>query len=75
MLMGLTAVSFGIGVLGRGGVGFMALLVIIVILKGHLISDFFMGLRRANTLWRALILVYLVIIGGGIAAGYLIGMS
>ncbi len=75
VLVGLTAVSFGIGALGRSGVGVMGLLLGIAIVKGHLISDFFMGLRRTSLLWRSLLLAWLAIVGGGIAAAYLIGMS
>lgn len=75
VLVGLTAASFGIGALGRGGVGFMALLLVIAMVKGHLISDFFMGLRLTNALWRAVMLAWLAIVGSGIAAAYLIGMD
>jgi caa(3)-type oxidase subunit IV len=74
-LVALTAVSFGIGALGRGGVGLMAVLLAIAIVKGHLISNFFMGLQRTSALWRTVMLVWLVIVGSGIAAAYLIGLS
>ncbi len=75
VLVGLTGVSFGIGALSRGGVGVMALLLVIAMVKGQLISDFFMGLRRTNTVWRAVVLAWLVIVGSGIAAAYLIGLN
>jgi caa(3)-type oxidase subunit IV len=75
VLVALTGVSFGIGALERGGVGLMAALLAIAIFKGHLISNFFMGLRKTSALWRSVMLVWLVIVGSGIAAAYLIGLS
>lgn len=74
-LVALTGVSFGIGALGRSGAGFMALLLAIAVFKGHLISEFFMGLRQTSVLWRSVMLAWLAIVGSGIATAYLMGMS
>jgi hypothetical protein len=34
-----------------------------------------MGLRKTSLLWRAIMASYLVIVGGGIAIAYLIGLK
>jgi len=44
----------------------------LTLIKGQLIADYFMGLRRVRSLWRTAMFAYLVVVGGLIATAYLI---
>ena len=73
-LIALTGVTYSIGDAGLGGRNVMLLVLAITLLKGQMIAGFFMGLRKASLLWRAIMGVYLVIVGSMIAVAYLMGL-
>lgn len=71
LLLVLTLASFRLGASGTGPSLVMAVLALTLI-KGHLVADYFMGLRRARSLWRMAMVAYLIVVGGLIATAYLI---
>ena len=72
VLVILTIATFCIGErIAAGGAVMMSVLVISLI-KGQLIANYFMGLRHVRWLWRGIILGYFVIVGGMVAVAYLI---
>lgn len=69
-LVGLTLLTFLLGVLGyEGGLLVLAVL-LIAIVKGQLIVDQFMLLRTGAPMWRMLLTGYLVTIGVLIASAF-----
>lgn len=74
-LVALTLITFNIGEAGLAGQGIMLALLLIVLLKGQLVAHYFMGLRQAGIWWRALVLGYLLLVGGLIALAYLIALN
>jgi len=46
-------------------------LLLIAFLKGQLVANYFMGLRHAGWLWRGIVLIYFVLVGGLILIAYL----
>lgn len=70
MLVALTLVTFRIGQAGTVGSSAMLAVLLIALVKGQMVANYFMGLRRVHIGWRILILAYFVIIGGLIALAY-----
>ena len=75
LLMVLTLTSLALGQSRVGGVTLMVSVLGISLLKGQLIVDHFMGLRRVRLLWRILMLVYRALVGGLSAVAYLLGRN
>ncbi len=72
LLVVMTLATFFIGErIAAGSVVMMSVLVISLI-KGQLIANYFMGLRHVSWVWRGIILGYFVIVGGMVAVAYLI---
>lgn len=67
----LTLLTFAIGEEVNAGKAVMMSVLLISLLKGQLIANYFMGLRHVSWLWRGIILGYFVIVGGMIAVAYL----
>lgn len=59
----LTLTTYGIGVLGYHGIGLIAAVLVIALIKGQLVIDHFMLLRRGAPMWRMLMTGYLFTIG------------
>ncbi|HEY6093741.1 MAG TPA: cytochrome C oxidase subunit IV family protein [Gallionellaceae bacterium] len=74
-LLALTAVTYGIGHMELGGTHIVMLVLAISFIKGEMVAGFFMGLRHTGLLWRAIMAGWLLIVGGGIAIAYLIGLK
>jgi hypothetical protein len=74
-LLALTSVTYGIGEMGLGGAQIVMLVLIITFIKGEMVAGFFMGLRKTSLLWRAIMASWLLIVGGGIAVAYLMGLK
>lgn len=74
-LLALTAVTYNIGRMGLGGTQIVMLVLIITFIKSEMVAGFFMGLRKTSLLWRAIMASWLVIVGGGIAIAYMIGLK
>jgi cytochrome c oxidase subunit IV len=64
LLMALTFVTFAVGQLGLGGLTVSLVVLGFALLKGHLVGDFFMGLKGIRGPWRWVILTWLILPGG-----------
>ncbi len=60
---------------GYRGSGFAALLLCAAFVKGTLVADHFMGLRRVRSLWRTIVWGYLLVIAIGIGVAYRLSMA
>ena len=49
----------------------MLSVLLISLIKGQLIANYFMGLRHVSWLWRGIILGYFVVVGGMIVIAYM----
>jgi cytochrome c oxidase subunit 4 len=67
VLVILTIGTFLIGEEVTAGKTVMLCVLLISLIKGQLIANYFMGLRHVSWLWRGIILGYFVIVGGMIA--------
>ncbi|MCB1722885.1 MAG: cytochrome C oxidase subunit IV family protein [Gammaproteobacteria bacterium] len=72
LLIGLTCVTWMIGRSGVGGPGVSLLVLGFALLKGHLIGDWFMGLRDVRGIWRWVVAIWLLVPGGLIALAFLL---
>lgn len=70
-LCGLTLTTWMIGEQGYAGRGVVVTLLLIAFLKGQLVANYFMGLRHAGWLWRGIVLIYFLLVGGLILIAYL----
>ncbi|CAG0967649.1 cytochrome c oxidase subunit IV [Methylophilaceae bacterium] len=75
ILIALTLLTFSIGDAGMAGQAVMLGLLLIAIVKGQMVANYFMGLRQAAFWWRALVLFYFIIVGGMIAVAYLMSLD
>ncbi len=74
-LMALTGVTYGIGETGLSGPTVMLTVLAIAFVKSQMIASYFMGLRKAGLLWRAIMGIYLVLITTMIAVAYYLGLK
>lgn len=75
VLLGLTLFTFGVGRLELGGNVVMGFVLLATLIKGQLVVDHFMGLRRVRLFWRLVMFFYLVVVGSLIAVAYLLGVN
>lgn len=73
-LVVLSAVVAGLDRLGVQGAAFTAVLLVTAFVKGQLIADHFMGLRRVQARWRAILFAYLLVVVAGIGIAYWISL-
>ena len=69
LLLAFTGASYALG----SGIAKPALMLVVLLLtlvKGQMIADYFMGLRRTRFVWRALMSAWLLTIGGAIVLVY-----
>lgn len=66
----LTFVTWAVGRFGLSGNSLMLGVLVIAILKGQLLADHFMGLRRVRGFWRPLLSGYLLLLGAALAAAF-----
>ena len=71
LLIGLTFVSFMIAQMGYQGAVLIAVVLMSAWLKGQMIIDSFMMLRRVRQLWRIIISVWLLVVLSVITSMYL----
>ncbi len=67
----LTLFTFAIGEEVTAGKAVMMSVLLIALIKGQLIANYFMGLRHVSWLWRGIILGYFVVVGSMVAVAYL----
>ena len=71
ILILLTLSTYLIGESGAVGKSAMLLLITLSFIKGQLVANYFMNLRHAHGLWRAIIFAYFLVVGGLIAITYI----
>jgi len=72
LLMLLTLFTWLVGVTGQSGFGISMLVLALSLLKGFLIGDYYMGLRRVTSLWRWVIVLWLLLPGSLIGLAFYI---
>ncbi|BAZ92878.1 hypothetical protein TspCOW1_22640 [Thiohalobacter sp. COW1] len=72
LLVALTLLTWGVGQEGLNGPAVSLGLLAVALVKGHLVGDFFMGLRRVRGLWRWVIALWLLLPGGLIALAFVL---
>ena len=72
VLVLLTLTTWVVGTVGLGGLPVSMLLLVIALLKGHLIGDWFMGLRAIRGVWRWVVAIWLLIPGGLISIAFVL---
>lgn len=70
-LVMLTIGTFLIGEEVTAGKTVMLSVLLISLVKGQLIANYFMALRHVSWLWRGIILGYFVVVGGMVAIAYM----
>jgi cytochrome c oxidase subunit IV len=75
LLVALTIATFSIGEAGMAGKNIMLILLSIAMIKSQMVANYFMALRQTKLIWRLVMLLYFVIVGGLIALAYLIGIA
>ena len=72
LLIILTFATYAAAELGLQGKGLVLGVLTLAIIKGQLVSDYFMGLRRVRGFWRPLLAAYFLIVGGLIVTAFLL---
>jgi hypothetical protein len=72
VMIGLTLVTFAIGASGIGRLDAALLVLAFALIKGQLVGDYFMGLKRVRGPWRWVIFLWLFIPGSLIATAFVL---
>lgn len=75
LLLILTTVTLGVGHAGAGGLWVSLAVLVLALLKGQLIGDYFMGLKGIRGPWRWVITIWLLLVGVLIAGGFLVSFA
>jgi cytochrome c oxidase subunit 4 len=75
LMLVLSFITYAIAHLGLTGDGLMFGVLAIAVLKGQLVVDHFMGLRRVNGFLRPLLTVYLLILGVALAGAFFLSQG
>jgi cytochrome c oxidase subunit IV len=75
ILIALTLATYNIDQLRWSGKATMMTILVITLIKSQMVANFFMGLNKTKTIWRVIMLVYFLIVGGLIAYAYLLGSN
>ncbi len=72
LLLALTFTTYAAAELGLQGEGLVIGVLAIALIKGQLIADWFMGLRRVGSFWRPVFIGYFLLVGSLIAVAFLL---
>ena len=72
LLMLLTAVTWGIGQAGIEGLIPAMLVLGLALLKAQLIGDHFMGLQGVRGIWRWVVVIWLLFLGGLLSTAFIL---
>ena len=75
VLMVLTLVTLAIGQRGLTGMPVVGFLMVMTFIKGQMVADYFMGLKRVAWRWRIIILLYMIIVCSLISTAYYISVG
>ncbi|MCU7846368.1 MAG: cytochrome C oxidase subunit IV family protein [Candidatus Thiodiazotropha sp. (ex Monitilora ramsayi)] len=70
IMMGLTLVTYLIGQLGLGGISASLTVLAFALIKGQMLGDYFMGLKRISGFWRWPVVIWLFLPGGLISVAF-----
>lgn len=70
ILIALTLVTLSIGQMGLSGMNVVIFILVMTFIKGQMIADFFMGLKRVRWAWRIIVLIYMVFVCTMIGIAY-----
>lgn len=73
LLMLATVLAAGLSFLPINGLLMAFITVLILIWKGQMIVDYFMGLKTASAFWRVVMSAYCVVIGSAVMGVYWLG--
>ena len=74
VLMIATSIGAILGSLETTGIAVVFFSIIILIIKGQLIIDFFMGIRHVERHWRILMTAYCIVIGSFVLLAYILSV-
>ena len=72
IMMGLTLATYLIGRLGLSGIAASLTVLAFALLKGQMVGDYFMGLKRLRGFWRWPVSLWLFLPGGLISVAFLL---
>lgn len=72
IMMLLTLITWGIGRSGPGGLELSLLVLGFALLKGWMLGEYFMGLKRVRGLWRWPVALWLAVPGGLITTAFVL---
>ena len=75
LMLGLTIVTYALAHFGLSGNGLVLGVLAIALLKGQLVVDHFMGLRRVRGFWRPLLTAYLLLLGAALAGAFFLSQG
>ncbi len=75
LLVALTLMTFAVGEMQLAGPAAVSFVLAMTLLKSQLVASWFMGLRRAPILFRAIMTGYLVVVTAFIIIAYLVGLE
>ncbi|MBT3048194.1 MAG: cytochrome C oxidase subunit IV family protein [Candidatus Thiodiazotropha sp.] len=70
IMMGLTLTTYLIGRFAIGGLGVSLTVLVFALIKGQMVGDYFMGLKRVRGFWRWPVSLWLFLPGGLIGAAF-----
>ncbi len=70
IMMGLTLTTYLIGQFNLGGLGVSLTVLAFALIKGQMVGDYFMGLKRARGFWRWPVSLWLFLPGGLIGVAF-----
>ncbi|MCU7945757.1 MAG: cytochrome C oxidase subunit IV family protein [Candidatus Thiodiazotropha sp. (ex Cardiolucina cf. quadrata)] len=72
LMMSLTLITYMIGQVGVGGVSASLTVLGFALIKGQMLGDYFMGLKRLSGFWRWPVSLWLFLPGGLISAAFML---
>lgn len=72
LMMSLTLITYMIGQVGVGGVSASMTVLGFALIKGQMLGDYFMGLKRLSGFWRWPVSLWLFLPGGLISAAFML---
>ncbi|MCU7875926.1 MAG: cytochrome C oxidase subunit IV family protein [Candidatus Thiodiazotropha sp. (ex Lucinoma borealis)] len=72
LMMSLTLITYLIGQVGVGGLSASLTVLGFALIKGQMLGDYFMGLKRLSGFWRWPVSLWLFLPGGLISAAFML---
>ncbi len=75
ILILLTVFAFVVGKLELGGITIVTVVLFSTLIKGQMVVDYFMGLRRVRWKWKIIMYSWLLLVMGLIGFAYSLGLK